>query len=197
MPAARQSSANARRGPPWRVSPHNTANMALDSQEALLYGGAAALRLVLFTVFPALPSLLAGRVEVSTPVTSFKRCRSHPLPVERYDAWQPADLYSSAGRPLPIHPQCLSLRRRPLPPGTPPAAAFLAATGPLVLPNRYRHRLHRGGSPQRVCLGSGCSEWEGCCLQAVLVFEEGPAMEPHSHCGRVRFNHATPRPNVY
>ncbi|KAI1422612.1 GPI transamidase subunit PIG-U [Xylaria sp. FL1777] len=38
-----------------------------------LYGSAAALRLALFTFFPALPDLLTSRVEVSTPVTSFKR----------------------------------------------------------------------------------------------------------------------------
>lgn len=48
--------------------------MAVDKQRALLFGGAAALRLLLLTVFPGLPNLLAGRVEVSTPVTSFKRC---------------------------------------------------------------------------------------------------------------------------
>lgn len=51
--------------------------MVLDSeQKILLYGTfvvAAAVRLSLFLVFPALPELLAGRVEVSTPVTSFKR----------------------------------------------------------------------------------------------------------------------------
>lgn len=35
---------------------------------------AAALRLALFFVFPGLPELVAGRVEVSTPVNSFKRC---------------------------------------------------------------------------------------------------------------------------
>jgi phosphatidylinositol glycan class U len=44
------------------------------SDELLLYGAAAAVRLLLPTVFPALPDLLSGRVEVSTPVTSFKRC---------------------------------------------------------------------------------------------------------------------------
>ncbi|ROW18245.1 hypothetical protein VPNG_00438 [Cytospora leucostoma] len=38
-----------------------------------LYLAAAALRLVLFFAFPGLPELVAGRVEVSTPVTSFKR----------------------------------------------------------------------------------------------------------------------------
>lgn len=48
--------------------------MPVNQQKVLLFGGAAALRLLLFTVFPDLPNLLAGRVEVSTPVTSFKRC---------------------------------------------------------------------------------------------------------------------------
>ncbi|KAK3329092.1 GPI transamidase subunit PIG-U [Apodospora peruviana] len=38
-----------------------------------LYIGAAVLRLSLFTLFPGLPDLLTGRVEISTPVTSFKR----------------------------------------------------------------------------------------------------------------------------
>jgi phosphatidylinositol glycan class U len=41
--------------------------------KAGLYAGAALLRLVLFVAFPALPDLLTGRVEISTPVTSFKR----------------------------------------------------------------------------------------------------------------------------
>ncbi|KAI1334118.1 PIG-U-domain-containing protein [Xylariaceae sp. FL0016] len=38
-----------------------------------LFAAAALLRLSLFTFFPALPDLLTGRVEISTPVTSFKR----------------------------------------------------------------------------------------------------------------------------
>ncbi len=40
-----------------------------------LYAAAGALRLALFTLFPGLPDLLTGRVEISTPVTSFKRCK--------------------------------------------------------------------------------------------------------------------------
>lgn len=40
-----------------------------------LYIAAAALRLLLFTAFPGLPDLLTGRVEISTPVNSFKRCK--------------------------------------------------------------------------------------------------------------------------
>ncbi|EMD89631.1 hypothetical protein COCC4DRAFT_36501 [Bipolaris maydis ATCC 48331] len=48
--------------------------MAIDSQHRLLlFAAAAAVRLLLFTLFPTLPDVLAGRVEVSTPVTSFKR----------------------------------------------------------------------------------------------------------------------------
>ncbi|KAH7406169.1 GPI transamidase subunit PIG-U [Phaeosphaeria sp. MPI-PUGE-AT-0046c] len=43
------------------------------NQKLLLFGAAAAVRLALPAVFPALPDLLSGRVEVSTPVTSFKR----------------------------------------------------------------------------------------------------------------------------
>ncbi|KAI1502931.1 GPI transamidase subunit PIG-U [Biscogniauxia marginata] len=38
-----------------------------------LYAAASALRLSLFVLFPRLPDLLTGRVEISTPVTSFKR----------------------------------------------------------------------------------------------------------------------------
>jgi phosphatidylinositol glycan class U len=49
--------------------------MAIDTQQKmLLFAAAAAVRLLLSAVFPALPELLAGRVEVSTPVTSFTRC---------------------------------------------------------------------------------------------------------------------------
>jgi GPI-anchor transamidase subunit U len=39
-----------------------------------LFAGAAALRLAIFTLLPGFPELLTGRVEISTPVTSFKRC---------------------------------------------------------------------------------------------------------------------------
>ncbi|KAL2157162.1 hypothetical protein VTH06DRAFT_6383 [Thermothelomyces fergusii] len=46
---------------------------ATPGQTAALYAGAAALRLALFTLLPTLPDLLTGRVEISTPVTSFKR----------------------------------------------------------------------------------------------------------------------------
>ncbi|CAH0029574.1 unnamed protein product [Clonostachys rhizophaga] len=41
--------------------------------KAGIYAIAVLLRLVLFFAFPGLPDLLTGRVEISTPVTSFKR----------------------------------------------------------------------------------------------------------------------------
>ncbi|KAI9712162.1 MAG: hypothetical protein M1812_007000 [Candelaria pacifica] len=47
--------------------------MAIDRRKAFLYGAAIAVRLLLFVAFPSLPDLLTGRVEISTPVTSFKR----------------------------------------------------------------------------------------------------------------------------
>ncbi|MCJ1357877.1 MAG: hypothetical protein MMC33_007873 [Icmadophila ericetorum] len=49
--------------------------MTIDRRKTILYGAASALRLLLFLGFPSLPDLLAGRVEISTPVTSFKRLR--------------------------------------------------------------------------------------------------------------------------
>jgi hypothetical protein len=49
--------------------------MSIDRRKAALFGAAAVVRLLLFTSFPGLPDLLTARVEISTPVTSFKRCR--------------------------------------------------------------------------------------------------------------------------
>lgn len=55
--------------------------------KAGVYIGAALLRLVLTLAFPGLPDLLTGRVEISTPVTSFKRCMLLPP-----DLYEPAVL---------------------------------------------------------------------------------------------------------
>ncbi|KAL5359165.1 GPI transamidase subunit PIG-U [Aspergillus floccosus] len=43
------------------------------NRKAAVFVGAHTLRLLLIILFPSLPDLLTGRVEVSTPVTSFKR----------------------------------------------------------------------------------------------------------------------------
>lgn len=45
-----------------------------SQQKLLLYFSAIALRLFLAFAFPSLPDFLADRVEISTPVTNFKRC---------------------------------------------------------------------------------------------------------------------------
>jgi hypothetical protein len=53
--------------------------MSIDRRKATIFGAAAAVRLLLFTAFPGLPDLLTARVEISTPVTSFKRCKIYNL----------------------------------------------------------------------------------------------------------------------
>jgi len=53
--------------------------MNIDRRKATIFGAAAAVRLLLFTAFPGLPDLLTARVEISTPVTSFKRCEIYIL----------------------------------------------------------------------------------------------------------------------
>ena len=58
--------------------PTTTTKMTVQGK-AGVYAGAALIRLVLFHAFPGLPDLLTGRVEISTPVTSFKR-REPPSP---------------------------------------------------------------------------------------------------------------------
>lgn len=45
-----------------------------DHPKTVLFSSAAALRILLAVTFPGLPDLLTERVEVSTPVNSFKRC---------------------------------------------------------------------------------------------------------------------------
>lgn len=45
-----------------------------DHPKRLLFSSAILLRILLAVTFPALPDLLTARVEISTPITSFKRC---------------------------------------------------------------------------------------------------------------------------
>lgn len=45
-----------------------------SKHQLLLYASSAILRLSLAFAFPKLPQFLSSRVEVATPVTSFKRC---------------------------------------------------------------------------------------------------------------------------
>jgi phosphatidylinositol glycan class U len=50
----------------------------MDRKALLLFGAATSVRFLLFTAFPSLPDTLTGRVEISTPVTSFKRRENNP-----------------------------------------------------------------------------------------------------------------------
>lgn len=45
-----------------------------DHPKTVVFSSAAILRILLAVTFPNLPDLLTSRVEVSTPVNSFKRC---------------------------------------------------------------------------------------------------------------------------
>lgn len=49
--------------------------MPIDRRKAALIAAAIIGRIVVFAFFPQLPELLTGQVEVSTPVSSYKRCR--------------------------------------------------------------------------------------------------------------------------
>ncbi|KAI7280013.1 GPI transamidase-like protein component PIG-U [Hortaea werneckii] len=53
------------------------------NQKSVLFAVAAALRILLVLGFPGLPDLLTGRVEVSTPVNSFKRLQEGVFLYER------------------------------------------------------------------------------------------------------------------
>ncbi|OAQ66996.1 GPI transamidase component GAB1 [Pochonia chlamydosporia 170] len=70
--------------------------------KAGVYAGAAILRLLLTVVFPGLPDLLTGRVEISTPVTSFKRLQEG-LFLYNHNVW-PYDggVYHQAPLLLPL-----------------------------------------------------------------------------------------------
>lgn len=89
--------------------------MPLDKQKALLFGIAAALRLFLFVAFPSLPDLLTDRVEVSTPVTSFKRRMSRRR--SRCLRLSIVLTRRSTGGSIPLQAQCVPLRWRRLPSG--------------------------------------------------------------------------------
>ena len=102
------------------------ATMSTSTYDHVLFGSAAAVRLLLSWAFPGLPGLLSGRVELSTPVTGFKRCMRLPTPRHQQDSRAESSFRSSARRSLPIQPWIVPLRRRCLPPGSAAPAALLA-----------------------------------------------------------------------
>ena len=93
QPTPRRSLTSPPPGDGLRV---NTGTMSSGARKQSLYLAAAALRLLLFVGFPGLANLLTGRVEVSTPVTSFKRCKwaslqtQLPRPILRFLTYLPS-----------------------------------------------------------------------------------------------------------
>lgn len=81
----------------------NGSNPSLKRLQGL-YLAATVLRLVLFFAFPGLPELVAGRVEVSTPVTSFKRCMAPFFPLAQHHSFVRADHHDSTRGSLPLQP---------------------------------------------------------------------------------------------
>ncbi|KID75364.1 Phosphatidylinositol glycan anchor biosynthesis class U protein [Metarhizium brunneum] len=82
--------------------------------KAGVYAGAAVLRLLLTVAFPGLPDLLTGRVEISTPVTSFKRLQEG-LFLYNHNVW-PYDggVYHQAPLLLPLFSLLPSVKTWPI-----------------------------------------------------------------------------------
>ncbi|KAF9888767.1 hypothetical protein FE257_008343 [Aspergillus nanangensis] len=75
--------------------------MAVD-RKAAVFLAAHALRLLLALFFPSLPNLLTGRVEVSTPITSFKRLQEGLYLYQRNVSPYDGGVYHQAPILLPL-----------------------------------------------------------------------------------------------
>ncbi|OJJ41019.1 hypothetical protein ASPWEDRAFT_99115 [Aspergillus wentii DTO 134E9] len=76
--------------------------MLVDRRKAAVFGVALILRLLLLGLFPSLPDLLTGRVEVSTPVNSFKRLQEGLFLYTRNVSPYDGGVYHQAPLLLPI-----------------------------------------------------------------------------------------------
>lgn len=154
-----------------------------------LYLAAAVLRLVLFFAFPGLPELVAGRVEVSTPVTSFKRCMAPLFRQVHLHSSGRADHRDSTRGPFPLQPQCFALRWWRLPPSAPAAARSIPPAELRLLARLYVSVIYSGRPPKRQFSNSHRQFWGGRLDPAVYLSEEGQEME--WLCGRctVRLHH--------
>ncbi|KAJ9201699.1 hypothetical protein DTO027B5_592 [Paecilomyces variotii] len=76
--------------------------MSVDRRKAAVFAAAVALRVLLFCGFPSLPDLLTGRVEVSTPVSSFKRLQEGLFLYTRNVSPYDGGVYHQAPLLLPI-----------------------------------------------------------------------------------------------
>ncbi|BCS24122.1 GPI-anchor transamidase subunit GAB1 [Aspergillus puulaauensis] len=89
--------------------------MPVDRRKAAVFGGALALRLLLLLLFPSLPDLLTGRVEVSTPVTSFKRLQEGLFLYNRNVSPYDGGVFHQAPLLLPIFSLLPNAQECPLP----------------------------------------------------------------------------------
>ncbi|OJJ02402.1 hypothetical protein ASPVEDRAFT_62451 [Aspergillus versicolor CBS 583.65] len=89
--------------------------MPVDRRKAAVFGGALALRLLLLLLFPSLPDLLTGRVEVSTPVTSFKRLQEGLFLYNRNVSPYDGGVFHQAPLLLPIFSLLPNAQDCPLP----------------------------------------------------------------------------------
>ncbi|PLB54555.1 major facilitator superfamily permease Cdc91p [Aspergillus steynii IBT 23096] len=89
--------------------------MCVGRRRAVVFAGALTLRVLLILLFPSLPDLLTGRVEVSTPVNSFKRLQEglflYTHNVSPYDG----GVFHQAPLLLPIFSLLPNAREHPLP----------------------------------------------------------------------------------
>ncbi|PWY67047.1 GPI transamidase component PIG-U [Aspergillus eucalypticola CBS 122712] len=89
--------------------------MGVDHRKAAVFGGALALRLLLSVLFPSLPDLLTGRVEVSTPVTSFKRLQEGLFLYMRNVSPYDGGVFHQAPLLLPLFSLLPNAQSHPLP----------------------------------------------------------------------------------
>lgn len=80
--------------------------MAVDRRKIVVFGAAFVLRLLLTCLFPSLPDLLTGRVEISTPINSFKRRTCLQIIDSAFRKLIPI---CSAGRLVLIHQKCVAI----------------------------------------------------------------------------------------
>ncbi|PLN82976.1 major facilitator superfamily permease Cdc91p [Aspergillus taichungensis] len=89
--------------------------MSLDRRKVGVFAAAFLLRLLLIVLFPSLPDLLTGRVEVSTPVSSFKRLQEGLFLYTRNVSPYDGGVFHQAPLLLPIFALLPSSRDSPLP----------------------------------------------------------------------------------
>ncbi|KAJ5225347.1 hypothetical protein N7468_006572 [Penicillium chermesinum] len=89
--------------------------MAIDQRKVAVFAGAFVLRLVLVFLFPSLPDLLTGRVEVSTPVNSFKRLQEGLFLYTRNVSPYDGGVFHQAPLLLPLFALLPDVTQYPLP----------------------------------------------------------------------------------